>query len=170
MNNDLYKLLSIIYSYYDSFHNFRYDFKVDEVKKLRVNYEFVGTLYLGPDSVPQNDTKVKVHDKIFAIEEPVPVADRNEKYEKITSEAPEKSEIHITLKLLNDAFALVAVWQPLNILIYMLQLLYCLVVCYEEYYYIIILEISCFFCITPNNVTLITYLKLFFMYIFQILF
>lgn len=92
-------MLNIIYSYYDSIHNFRYDFKVDEVKKLRVNYEFVGTLYLGPDSVPQNDTKVKVHDKIFAIEEPVPVADRNEKYEKITSEAPEKSEIHITLKL-----------------------------------------------------------------------
>ncbi|XP_045458310.1 E3 ubiquitin-protein ligase UHRF1-like [Melitaea cinxia] len=67
-----------------------YDFKVDEVKKLRVNYELVGTLYLGPDSVPQNDTKVKVHDKIFAIDEPVPVADRNEEYVKIISEPPEK--------------------------------------------------------------------------------
>ncbi|XP_047544031.1 E3 ubiquitin-protein ligase UHRF1-like [Vanessa atalanta] len=67
-----------------------YDFKVDEVKKLRINYELVGTLYLGPDSIPQNDTKVRVHDKIFVLEQPVPVAERNNEYSKLISEAPEK--------------------------------------------------------------------------------
>ncbi|XP_032527455.2 E3 ubiquitin-protein ligase UHRF1-like [Danaus plexippus] len=65
-----------------------YDFKVDEIKKLRTSYEIVGTLYLGPDSVPQNDTKVKIHDKIFTIEEPVPLEKRTEDYLKSIQETP----------------------------------------------------------------------------------
>ncbi|XP_011568402.3 E3 ubiquitin-protein ligase UHRF1 [Plutella xylostella] len=59
-----------------------YDFKVDEIKKLRTSHELIGTLYLGPDAVPQNDTKVRVHDKIFAIEE-TPLPDRSEEYRKM---------------------------------------------------------------------------------------
>lgn len=69
----------------------RYDFKVDEIKKLRTSYEIVGTLYLGPDSVPQNDTKVKIHDKIFTIEEPVPLEKRTEDYLKSIQETPAAS-------------------------------------------------------------------------------
>ncbi|CAG4977879.1 unnamed protein product [Colias eurytheme] len=67
-----------------------FDFKVDEVKKLRKNYELIGTLYLGQEAIPQNDTKAYVHDKIFAIEEVVPLADRTEDYKKMIAEPPEK--------------------------------------------------------------------------------
>ncbi|XP_075990910.1 E3 ubiquitin-protein ligase UHRF1-like [Anticarsia gemmatalis] len=52
-----------------------FDFKVGEIKKTRAVYELIGTLYLGPDAVP-SETRVRVHDKIFAIEAPVPVAER----------------------------------------------------------------------------------------------
>ena len=62
-----------------------------EIKKLRVLYELIGTLYLGPDAVPQNDTKVRVHDKIYAIEEVVPLAQRTEEYKKMMVTPPEKS-------------------------------------------------------------------------------
>ncbi|XP_053623803.1 E3 ubiquitin-protein ligase UHRF1-like [Plodia interpunctella] len=67
-----------------------YDFKVDEIKKQRTNYELVGTLYLGPEAVPQNDTKVRVNDKIFAIEEVVALADRSEVYKKLMITPPDK--------------------------------------------------------------------------------
>ncbi|CAF4744509.1 unnamed protein product [Pieris macdunnoughi] len=68
---------------------FWYDFKVEEVKKGRRGYELVGTLYLGQDAIPQNDTKVPIHDKIFAIEEIVPLAKRSEEYKKLISNPPE---------------------------------------------------------------------------------
>ncbi|XP_013184973.1 E3 ubiquitin-protein ligase UHRF1 [Amyelois transitella] len=67
-----------------------YDFKIDEIKKQRTNYELVGTIYLGPDAVPQNDTKVKVNDKIFAIEEVVPMAERTKEYQKLMISPPDK--------------------------------------------------------------------------------
>ncbi|CAH2036157.1 unnamed protein product, partial [Iphiclides podalirius] len=68
-----------------------YDFRIDEIKKFRSSYELIGTLYLGVDSVPQNDTKVKVHDKIFVIEEVVPVDCRTEEYKIAMITQPEKS-------------------------------------------------------------------------------
>ncbi|KAG6459380.1 hypothetical protein O3G_MSEX011347 [Manduca sexta] len=67
-----------------------YDFKVAEIKKLRTNYELIGTLYLGPDAVPQNDTKVRLQDKIFAIEEVVPLAKRSNEYKQMMLTPPEK--------------------------------------------------------------------------------
>lgn len=70
----------------------RYDFKVAEIKKLRATYELIGTLYLGPDAVPQNDTKLKVLDKIYAIEEVVPLVQRTEEYRKMMAAPPEKSK------------------------------------------------------------------------------
>lgn len=69
---------------------FRYDFTVNEIKKLRTTFELVGTLYLGPEAIPQNDTKVKVNDKIFAIEEVVPLDQRGEQYKKMMATQPEK--------------------------------------------------------------------------------
>lgn len=48
---------------------------------------------MGPDAVPQNDTKVRVFDKILAIEEVVPLAKRTEEYKKIMVTAPEKSKL-----------------------------------------------------------------------------
>ncbi|KAM3968509.1 E3 ubiquitin-protein ligase UHRF1 [Aphomia sociella] len=67
-----------------------YDFKVDEIKKLRAVYELVGTLYLGPEAIPQNNTKARVLDKIFEIEEVVPLAQRNEEYKKMMVTQPDK--------------------------------------------------------------------------------
>ncbi|CAG4983934.1 unnamed protein product [Parnassius apollo] len=67
-----------------------YDFKIDEIKKLRSSYELVGTLYLGADSVPQNETKVKLHDKVFAIEEVVLVDQRSEVQKKMMKMQPDK--------------------------------------------------------------------------------
>lgn len=67
-----------------------YDFKVSEIKKIRGTHELTGTLYLGPDAVPQNDTRIRVQDKIFAIEEVVPLAERSEEYKNIIATLPEK--------------------------------------------------------------------------------
>ncbi|XP_014357936.2 E3 ubiquitin-protein ligase UHRF1 [Papilio machaon] len=67
-----------------------YDFKVEEIKKIRSGHELVGTLYLGADSVPQNETKVTVLDKIFAIEEVVPVKERTKQYTTMMKTNPEK--------------------------------------------------------------------------------
>lgn len=64
---------------------------MDEIKKLRTSHELIGTLYLGPDAVPQNDTKVRVHDKIFAIEE-TPLPDRSEEYRKMMVTPTERSK------------------------------------------------------------------------------
>ncbi|XP_049885091.1 E3 ubiquitin-protein ligase UHRF1-like [Pectinophora gossypiella] len=67
-----------------------YDFTVQEIKKLRTSYELIGTLYLGLDSIPQNETVVKLHDKIFAIEEVVPLDKRTKEYEMMMVTQPEK--------------------------------------------------------------------------------
>lgn len=84
----------VITSLLDYFFNIvRYDFKVSEImKKLRNSYELLGTIYLGPDAIPQNDTKVALHDKIFAIEKVVPLADRTEEYSELMKTEPEKSK------------------------------------------------------------------------------
>ncbi|XP_041987386.1 E3 ubiquitin-protein ligase UHRF1-like [Aricia agestis] len=79
-----------------------YDFKVDKVNKTRTNYELIGTLYLGQDAVPQNETKVCVHDKIFAIESVVPLADRTEEYKKKMSQAPEKRSMPLNCLTCRD--------------------------------------------------------------------
>lgn len=73
-------------------YNYRYDFKIEEIKKLRSTYELLGTIYLGPEAVPQNDTKVKVLDKIFAIEEVVPLADRSLDQKNTMATQPDKSK------------------------------------------------------------------------------
>lgn len=74
-------------------HYHRYDFKVSEiVKKLRNTYELIGTIYLGPDAIPQNDTKVGLHDKVFAIEEVVPLSERTEEYKDLMKTQTEKSK------------------------------------------------------------------------------
>lgn len=71
----------------------RYDFTVSEIKKNRTTYELVGTLYLGPEAVPQNDTQVKVHDKIFNIEEVIPLEKRTEEYKRMMATPPEKRKL-----------------------------------------------------------------------------
>ncbi|KAL4717783.1 hypothetical protein ACJJTC_000932 [Scirpophaga incertulas] len=60
-----------------------YDFKVDKIKKNRLDYELVGTLYLGPGEVTQNETCIKLHDRIYAIEEVLPLEIRTEDYNKL---------------------------------------------------------------------------------------
>ncbi|CAH1647903.1 unnamed protein product [Spodoptera littoralis] len=67
-----------------------YDYKITAIKKFRAIYELLGTLYLGPDAVPQNDTRVRVLDKILAIEEVVPLAQRTEEYKKMMITPSEK--------------------------------------------------------------------------------
>ncbi|XP_023951353.2 E3 ubiquitin-protein ligase UHRF1 [Bicyclus anynana] len=67
-----------------------YDFKVEQILKMKRTYNLIGTLYLGLESVPQNDTKVQVKDKIFAIEKPIPLEERSQEYIKKTSVAPPK--------------------------------------------------------------------------------
>ncbi|XP_068626889.1 E3 ubiquitin-protein ligase UHRF1-like [Battus philenor] len=79
-----------------------YDFKVEGITKLRKNYMLVGTMYLGKDSVPQHDTKVKVHDKIFAIEEVIPVAQRSDKCHKAMKVQPEKRSRGINCRSCRD--------------------------------------------------------------------
>ncbi|KAJ8737282.1 hypothetical protein PYW07_000553 [Mythimna separata] len=79
-----------------------YDFKVAEIKKLRATYELIGTLYLGPDAVPQNDTKLKVLDKIYAIEEVVPLAKRTEEYKKMMATPPEKRSVPLNCLTCRD--------------------------------------------------------------------
>ncbi|KAH9643541.1 hypothetical protein HF086_016748 [Spodoptera exigua] len=79
-----------------------YDFKISEIKKFRAIYELIGTLYLGPDAVPQNDTKVRVIDKIFAIEEVVPLAQRTEKYKKMMITPPEKRSVPLNCLTCRD--------------------------------------------------------------------
>ncbi|CAG9782394.1 unnamed protein product [Diatraea saccharalis] len=79
-----------------------YDFKVDEIKKLRTSYELLGTLYLGADAVPQNDTKVKVHDKIFAIEDVVPLTERTEELRKIMTTETEKRSLPLNCLTCRD--------------------------------------------------------------------
>ncbi|XP_045779852.1 E3 ubiquitin-protein ligase UHRF1-like [Maniola jurtina] len=79
-----------------------YDFKVDQVKKQRKTYELTGTLYLGPESVPQDDTSVVVKDKVFAIEEPVPLLKRTEEYNQSTAVPPPKRRQPINCKKCGD--------------------------------------------------------------------
>ncbi|XP_063837600.1 E3 ubiquitin-protein ligase UHRF1-like [Ostrinia nubilalis] len=79
-----------------------YDFKVDEIKKLRTSYELIGTLYLGADAVPQNDTRVKVHDKIFSVEEVVPLDQRTEEYKKMMVTPPEKRALPLNCLTCRD--------------------------------------------------------------------
>ncbi|CAH0703679.1 unnamed protein product [Spodoptera exigua] len=79
-----------------------YDFKIAEIKKFRAIYELIGTLYLGPDAVPQNDTKVRVIDKIFAIEEVVPLAQRTQKYKKMMITPPEKRSVPLNCLTCRD--------------------------------------------------------------------
>ncbi|XP_050683115.1 E3 ubiquitin-protein ligase UHRF1-like isoform X2 [Leptidea sinapis] len=67
-----------------------YDFKIDEVQKNRNKYKLVGTIYLGKDAIPQDDTTAPIHDKIFAIEEAVPVNERTDEYKTLTKEPPPK--------------------------------------------------------------------------------
>lgn len=67
-----------------------YDFKVSEIKKLQKSYELIGTLYLGPEAVPQHDSKIKLHDSIYAIEKVVPLSKRSEKCNKIMNTPTEK--------------------------------------------------------------------------------
>lgn len=52
----------------------------------------VGTLYLGPDAVPQNDTKAKVVDKIFLIEEIIPLAERSVEYQELMKTQTDRSK------------------------------------------------------------------------------
>ncbi|XP_021188039.3 E3 ubiquitin-protein ligase UHRF1 [Helicoverpa armigera] len=66
-----------------------YDFKVANIKKVRSTYELKGTLYLGADAIP-NDTSVRVLDKIYAIEEVVPLAKRSDDYNKMMVTPPGK--------------------------------------------------------------------------------
>lgn len=66
-----------------------YDLKVTEIKKLKKNHVLIGTIYLGPEAVPQNDTTVTVLDKIFAIEKVVPVIERTATYKALMTTPPE---------------------------------------------------------------------------------
>lgn len=52
----------------------------------------IGTIYLGPEAVPQNDTTVTVLDKIFAIEKVVPVIERTATYKALMTTPPENSK------------------------------------------------------------------------------
>ncbi|XP_052746622.1 E3 ubiquitin-protein ligase UHRF1 [Bicyclus anynana] len=67
-----------------------YDFKVEQILKIKRTYSLIGTLYLGLESIPQNNTKVQVKDKIFDIEKPVPLQERSQEYLNKTSNAPQK--------------------------------------------------------------------------------
>ncbi|XP_059059747.1 E3 ubiquitin-protein ligase UHRF1-like [Achroia grisella] len=67
-----------------------YDFKIDKINKLRSVYELVGTLYSGSEVVPQNDTIVRVLDKIYTIDEVVPLAKRSKEYKKMMITQPDK--------------------------------------------------------------------------------
>ncbi|XP_045784907.1 E3 ubiquitin-protein ligase UHRF1-like [Maniola jurtina] len=79
-----------------------YDFKVDEIKKHRKTYELTGTIYLGPESVPQNNTSTVVKDKVFAIEEPVPLSRRTEEYNQSIAVPPPKRRQPIHCKKCGD--------------------------------------------------------------------
>ncbi|XP_048006035.1 E3 ubiquitin-protein ligase UHRF1-like [Leguminivora glycinivorella] len=79
-----------------------YDFKVEEIKKLRLTHELIGTLYLGPEAVPQNDTRARVHDKIFAIEDMVPLAERTEEYKEMMITQPEKRSMPLNCLTCRD--------------------------------------------------------------------
>ncbi|XP_034839518.1 E3 ubiquitin-protein ligase UHRF1-like [Maniola hyperantus] len=79
-----------------------YDFKVQQVKKQRKAYELTGTLYLGSESVPQNDTNIVVRDKVFSIEEPVPLSKRTEEYNRSIAVAPPKRRQPINCKKCGD--------------------------------------------------------------------
>ncbi|XP_026756776.2 E3 ubiquitin-protein ligase UHRF1-like [Galleria mellonella] len=67
-----------------------YDFKIEEIKEARRSYSLVGTIYLGSEAIPQNNTEVRISDKIFAIEEVIPLAERTEEYKKMMVTQPEK--------------------------------------------------------------------------------
>lgn len=57
-------------------------------------------MYLGPEAVPQNETQVKVHDKIFNIEEVIPLEKRSEKYKQMMVTLPEKRKSSYNSKCL----------------------------------------------------------------------
>ncbi|XP_063392583.1 E3 ubiquitin-protein ligase UHRF1-like [Cydia fagiglandana] len=79
-----------------------YDFKVEEIKKLRLTHELMGTLYLGPEAVPQNDTRARVHDKIFAIEDIVPLAERTDQYNQMMITQPDKRSMPLNCLTCRD--------------------------------------------------------------------
>ncbi|XP_073950182.1 E3 ubiquitin-protein ligase UHRF1-like isoform X2 [Choristoneura fumiferana] len=79
-----------------------YDFKIEEIKKLRTSHELLGTIYLGPEAVPQNDTKVRVLDKIFAIEEVVPLADRSLDQKNTMATQPDKRALPLNCLTCRD--------------------------------------------------------------------
>lgn len=79
-----------------------FDFKVSEIRKLRTSYDLVGTLYLGPEAVPQNDTKIRLQDKIFAIEEVVPLEKRSDEYNRLMTMNPEKRSQPLTCLTCRD--------------------------------------------------------------------
>ncbi|CAB3258852.1 unnamed protein product [Arctia plantaginis] len=79
-----------------------YDFKISEIKKIRSNYELIGTLYLGPDAVPQNETRARVLDKIFAIEQVVPVAKRTDDDRKMMTTQPDKRSVPLNCLTCRD--------------------------------------------------------------------
>ncbi|CAH2207452.1 jg21001, partial [Pararge aegeria aegeria] len=58
--------------------------------------------YLGSESVPQNNTNILVKDKIFTIEEPVPLSERSEAYIKTIAVAPPKRSQPIICKKCGD--------------------------------------------------------------------
>lgn len=64
----------------------------------RKNYELTGTLYLGLESISQDNTNIIVKDKIYKIEDPVALSDRSEEYNKIVAEEPPKSMYFIDTK------------------------------------------------------------------------
>lgn len=51
----------------------------------------MGTLYIGAESIPQNDTKAKILDYIYEIEEVVPLSKRTEEYQKMMTTPTAKS-------------------------------------------------------------------------------
>ncbi|XP_072931393.1 E3 ubiquitin-protein ligase UHRF1-like [Epargyreus clarus] len=81
-----------------------YDFKVDKILKIRNGYNLLGTLYLGSDAIPQHDTTVRVHDKIFLIEDVVPLQLRTDEYNKKMCTIPDKRSRPLNCLTCRDDF------------------------------------------------------------------
>lgn len=54
---------------------------------------------MGPEAVPQNETQVKVHDKIFNIEEVIPLEKRSEEYKRMMATLPDKRKFFSILTI-----------------------------------------------------------------------
>ncbi|KAJ0183607.1 hypothetical protein K1T71_000030 [Dendrolimus kikuchii] len=68
-----------------------YDFKVLEIKTKRTTHELLGEIYIGPNYEPEM-LIVTVIDKIYKIEEPVPLDQQTDKYRKLmTTETDKRS-------------------------------------------------------------------------------